>query len=248
MSITDQGVPEFAHAFRGYERTQVDAYVAQYREYMAQVEVRAAAAESALQQCRRELASSPTTAGVSQRLAAILQLAEEEADQIRARAQVEHEATTHRAASEAEQTITHATQHRDAIQREIDDLSAPASPPPTKPTIPSTPGWAAAAAAAEKEVVPGGTRTVGPWAALVKARPRASTPSASSVADPKSEMMTAIFFAPCRASSSGIAIICAVKPEASGNDAALVASAPVFTRTPIAAMPAASRIGNARSL
>ncbi|MDQ1430203.1 MAG: DivIVA protein [Actinomycetota bacterium] len=124
MSITDQGVPEFAHAFRGYERTQVDAYVAQCREYMAQVEVRAAAAESALQQCRRELASSPTTAGVSQRLAAILQLAEEEADQIRARAQLEHEATTHRAASEAEQTITHANQHRDAIQREIDDLSS----------------------------------------------------------------------------------------------------------------------------
>ena len=61
MSISEQGAPEFTHSFRGYERTQVDEYVARCGAYMNEVEVRAAAAESALQQCRRELASSPST-------------------------------------------------------------------------------------------------------------------------------------------------------------------------------------------
>jgi cell division septum initiation protein DivIVA len=123
MSISEQGAPEFTHSFRGYERTQVDEYVARCSAYMNEVEVRAAAAESALQQCRRELASSPSTAGVSQRLAAILQLAEEEADQIRTRARADGEATTQQATSEAERTVSEANQQRDAIQREIDDLS-----------------------------------------------------------------------------------------------------------------------------
>ena len=123
MSISEQGAPEFTHSFRGYERTQVDEYVARCGAYMNEVEVRAAAAESALQQCRRELASSPSTAGVSQRLAAILQLAEEEADQIRTRARADGEATTQQATSEAERTVSEANQQRDAIQREIDELS-----------------------------------------------------------------------------------------------------------------------------
>jgi cell division septum initiation protein DivIVA len=124
MSIRDQGAPEFTHSFRGYDPTQVDDYVVRCGEYMVQVEERAAAAESALQQCRRELASAPGTAGVSQRLAAILQLAEEEADQIRTRARTDSETTTQRAASLAARTISDANEQRDAIQREIDDLSA----------------------------------------------------------------------------------------------------------------------------
>jgi cell division septum initiation protein DivIVA len=123
MSIREQGAPEFAHSFRGYDHTQVDDYVARCSEYMMQLEERATAAELALQQCRRELASAPVTAGVSQRLAAILQLAEEEADQIRSRARADGESTTERASSEAERTVSDANQQRDAIEREIDDLS-----------------------------------------------------------------------------------------------------------------------------
>jgi DivIVA domain-containing protein len=124
MSIRDQEAPGFSNSLRGYDRIQVDEYLARLREYVAQVEDRAVAAESALVQCRRELASLPTNAGVSQRLAAILQLANEEADEIRAQAQTEGEATTHDAASEAERTVNYAHQQRDAVQREVDDLSA----------------------------------------------------------------------------------------------------------------------------
>jgi cell division septum initiation protein DivIVA len=124
MSITEQERPDFSHSFRGYDRTQVDEYLSSLREYLIQVEDRARSAESALVQCRRELASSPGTAGVSQRLAAILQLANEEADDIRTRAQVDSEATTQQAVSQAERTINEAAQQRDAIQREVDELSA----------------------------------------------------------------------------------------------------------------------------
>jgi len=124
MSIREQGRPDFSHSFRGYDRSEVDAYLASFQEYTIQVEDRARSAESALVQCRRELASSPGTVGISQRLAAILQLANEEAGEIRARAQADSETTTQQAASQAERTINDATQLREAIQREIDELSA----------------------------------------------------------------------------------------------------------------------------
>jgi cell division septum initiation protein DivIVA len=123
MSIRDQEAPEFSHALRGYDRVQVDEYLAGFREYVIQLEDRAAAAELAVLECRRELAS-PGSGGISQRLAAILQLANEEADEIRARAHAEGEATTQQATSEAERTVHDASEQRDAIQREIDDLSA----------------------------------------------------------------------------------------------------------------------------
>lgn len=124
MSIREQERPDFSHSLRGYDRTQVDEFLASLREYTIQVEDRERAAEVALVQCRRELASSPGPVGISQRLAAILQLANEEADEIRARAQADSETTTRQAASRAERTINDANQQRDAIQREIDELSA----------------------------------------------------------------------------------------------------------------------------
>jgi cell division septum initiation protein DivIVA len=124
MSIREQEAPEFPTALRGYDRAEVDEYVAWMRNQVIQAEDRAGRAELALVQCRRELASSPTTAGISQRLAAMLQLATEEADEIRSRARVESQVTTREATREAERTIDDATQRRDAIQREVDDLSA----------------------------------------------------------------------------------------------------------------------------
>ena len=123
MSISERQTPDFSHALRGYDRAQVDEYVASYAEYSAQLEERARKAETALAQCRRELASSPGTVGISERLAAILQLANEEAQEIRERARTESEATTGAAASQAERTVNDALAHRDAIQREIDELS-----------------------------------------------------------------------------------------------------------------------------
>jgi cell division septum initiation protein DivIVA len=123
MSMRDQEAPEFSFSLRGYDRVQVDEYVAELLEYVIQVEERAATAESALVECRRELAS-PGSAGISERLAAILALANEEADQIRVRAQAEGAATTQQAASVAERTVAGAHRQRDAIQGEIDDLTA----------------------------------------------------------------------------------------------------------------------------
>ena len=123
MSIREQDAPEFAQAFRGYDREQVDGYVAWMRDLAIQAEDRAGRAETALAQCRRELASSPTTAGISERLAAMLQLATEEAADIRARAQSDSDATVADAFARAERTVDEANQLRDAIQREIDELS-----------------------------------------------------------------------------------------------------------------------------
>jgi cell division septum initiation protein DivIVA len=123
MSIREQEPPEFSQTFRGYDREQVDAYVVWVRDHAIDAEDRAGRAEAALTQCRRELASSPTTAGISERLAAMLQLATEEAADIRARAQAESDATVADAFARAERTIDDANALRDAIQREIDELS-----------------------------------------------------------------------------------------------------------------------------
>jgi cell division septum initiation protein DivIVA len=123
MSVSEQAAPEFTQAFRGYDRTQVDAYVVWMRDQVVQSEARAGRAETALAQCRRELASSPTTAGISERLTAMLQLATEEAADIRTRAQTDSDATVADAFARAERTVDEANRLRDAIQREIDDLS-----------------------------------------------------------------------------------------------------------------------------
>ena len=85
MSISERQAPDFSHAFRGYDRAQVDEYLTSYTEYSVQVEERARKAGTRLVQCRRELASAPGTVGISERLASILQLANEEAEEIRAR-------------------------------------------------------------------------------------------------------------------------------------------------------------------
>jgi hypothetical protein len=123
ISIREQAAPDFSHSLRGYDREQVDEYVTSLRGYTIQVEDRAGAAESALLRCRRELASAPGTVGISERLASILQLANEEASEIRERARADSEATTRAAASQAERTIDDANAQRDSIQREIDELS-----------------------------------------------------------------------------------------------------------------------------
>jgi hypothetical protein len=123
MSIREQDAPDFSQSLRGYDRAQVDEYLSWLRTAAAQAEDRAGRAESALAQCRRELASTPTTTGISERLAAILQLANEEADEIRVRARDESEARMREAAEQAARTVDEANQLRDAIRREIDELT-----------------------------------------------------------------------------------------------------------------------------
>ncbi len=124
MSIREWEAPDFSNSLRGYHRGEVDEYLALSWDYTIQVEERATAAEAALLECQRELVSSPGTAGISQRLAALLQLANEEADEIRARARADSDTTTRQAATQAEHTINDTNQQRDAIQREIEELSS----------------------------------------------------------------------------------------------------------------------------
>src|SRR5690242_11138721 len=113
MSMREQEAREFTSVLRGYDRIEVDEYVAWMRNEIIQAEDRATRAEAALLQCRRELASSPTTAGIAQRLAAMLQLATEEADEIRSRARTESEMRTREAAAQAERMVAEATHRRD---------------------------------------------------------------------------------------------------------------------------------------
>ena len=106
--MNDEEAPRFSHSLRGYDRVQVDEYLAQSSQQLIELEDRTVAAESALVECRHELAS-PGSAGISQRLAAILQLANEEADEHPARARAEADATTQAAAEEAERTVKEAS-------------------------------------------------------------------------------------------------------------------------------------------
>lgn len=123
MSISAQPEPQFARSVRGYDRFDVDEYVVSVREYVEELETRAAAAEAALLECRRELAS-PGSGGISERLAAILQLANEEAEEVRAKAAADAVTVTNHAAREAEDMISAAREQRLVLQQEIDRQTA----------------------------------------------------------------------------------------------------------------------------
>ena len=76
---------------------------------------------AATAQCRRELASSPTTAGISERLAAMLQLAHRGGRGHPRVRRANSDSTVTDAFARADRRSTQAL--RDAIQREIDELS-----------------------------------------------------------------------------------------------------------------------------
>jgi cell division septum initiation protein DivIVA len=139
MSIRTQEFPEFAPALRGYDRLQVDGYVERLREYALEVEDRAISAEAALADLQQEsgdLRRQLAAAGggeLPQRLAHILDVANEEADEVRQRARVEADELSHRARAgaeqsrrraraEAERIVADAVAGRDAVQRQIRDL------------------------------------------------------------------------------------------------------------------------------
>jgi cell division septum initiation protein DivIVA len=139
MSIRTQEFPEFAPALRGYDRLQVDGYVERLREYALEVEDRAISAEAALadlQQETVELRRQVAAAGggeLPQRLAHILDVANEEAEDVRQRARAEADELSHRARAgaeqsrrraraEAERIVADAVASRDAVQRQIRDL------------------------------------------------------------------------------------------------------------------------------
>lgn len=126
-------VPQFATVMRGYDRGQVDDYVARLIDFLADAERRAERAEGELAKSNRrgdrlaeELrqaldrlqAPAPKQAweGVGERLESMLRLAQEEADAIRDRGR-----------GEAEELIEHARRQREhevaAAERELSEVS-----------------------------------------------------------------------------------------------------------------------------
>ncbi|HVX22553.1 MAG TPA: hypothetical protein VHB02_14495 [Acidimicrobiales bacterium] len=143
--------PEFAVAVRGYDRAQVDDYLAHLHQWLADSEARATAAEEAAGAANRELAvlrrrvqqleersEAPvprSMAAFGERIGTLLEAAVEAADRLRAEADseakaargafaAEREAVLARARAEAEQLLEHARGQQQAIGRQIDQLDA----------------------------------------------------------------------------------------------------------------------------
>jgi cell division septum initiation protein DivIVA len=94
--------PEFATAIRGYDRLQVDDYIARLAEISADAEERARAAEEELEFSRH------TTVGP--RVGQMLELAVEEAKELRQKVNAEAEAKRSTARSEASEIISRANE------------------------------------------------------------------------------------------------------------------------------------------
>ncbi|HVW79913.1 MAG TPA: DivIVA domain-containing protein [Mycobacteriales bacterium] len=126
--------PEFAPAMRGYDRGQVDDYVARLRDFLADAEERAQRAEAnaadliarnervteELRQAidrRSERRSGNSYEGLGERVSEILRLATEEADAVREQAR-----------AEAEAMVAEANRHREAergsCERELAEMTA----------------------------------------------------------------------------------------------------------------------------
>jgi cell division septum initiation protein DivIVA len=153
MTVRDQDPPEFSYGIRGYDRLQVDEYVARLREYAADIEDQAIEAgkngneaEHRVAQLRRELDAAKAQEdqlrvelaessgeNLPPRLAQILQLARDEADDIRQHAREDANRTfeqTHtdvkelldNARGEAERIVGAALADELAIRDRIADL------------------------------------------------------------------------------------------------------------------------------
>jgi DivIVA domain-containing protein len=139
MSIRNQEMPEFAPALRGYDRLQVDDYLGRLREYALEVEERALNSEAALAGAQQELADLRRQATLSSggdippRLAHILQLAKEEADEVRTRARADADEMTskahgaldearRRARAEGDRIVAEAVAHKKTVERQLGDL------------------------------------------------------------------------------------------------------------------------------
>jgi hypothetical protein len=94
--------PEFATAIRGYDRLQVDDYITRLTEIAADAEERARAAEEELEFSRHST--------VGPRVGQILELAVDEAKDLRAKVDADAEATRSAARNEAIERISRANE------------------------------------------------------------------------------------------------------------------------------------------
>jgi len=143
--------PEFAVAVRGYDRAQVDDYVAHVQQWFVEAEARTARADEAAVIAQREVAAlqqrvrhleersdSPVPRSMTafgERVGAVLQAALEAAEQLRTDAEEEAKAARNAFATDRESVLAHARAEADqlieqaqlkeqAIGRQIDDLVA----------------------------------------------------------------------------------------------------------------------------
>jgi cell division septum initiation protein DivIVA len=125
MSIRDQDLPEFAQGLRGYDRVQVDEYVQHLRDYATELEDRAINADTNLANCRDELVElrhkllEAGGAELPARLAHILDIAKEEGEEMRTKAQADADAIRRDATQDARHTIDEAEEARKVIGEEI---------------------------------------------------------------------------------------------------------------------------------
>jgi len=107
MSDLVEGQPEFAAAMRGYDRQQVDEYVARLHTFIAEAEERARAAESQL-----EFGTHPT---VGPRVTQIFDLAIAESEDLRARVRAEADELLADAQRRADELVA-------AAERDAEDI------------------------------------------------------------------------------------------------------------------------------
>lgn len=133
MDSGDAALPQFAMVMRGYDRGQVDDYVARLNDFVADAEQRAQRAEGAINDLTRrndalteelrqaverhqQQRAGETYEGLGERIEAILRLAGDEADNLRSRAR-----------SEAEEIMADARRRREAeregSERELADVA-----------------------------------------------------------------------------------------------------------------------------
>ena len=120
---TESSMPEFAIALRGYDRDQVDEYVARLRDWMVEAQSRVDLAESAAEAERRDAAAlrdrlaeleskgpqlPPSFESLGAKIASMLALAEESATELRQRAEEDAEARLSQARRAADQLLRNA--------------------------------------------------------------------------------------------------------------------------------------------
>lgn len=135
MSSTDSGHASFDIVMRGYDRRQVDerlrflgAELAAAEQALGASQERTAAVEDELARLRAQAGGREPNHSFGERVERILRLAEEEAEEVRARAADEAGATLHGARAEAERLVAEATgvaqQRQQESHRDLQRLTA----------------------------------------------------------------------------------------------------------------------------
>jgi hypothetical protein len=131
MGFQGEDLPRFAEERHGYVKAQVDEYVGAWLVYRAEREAQVdgltaelASCHDALQEAREALTSARAGGDVPQRLTQILGLANEEADELRARARAEATGLVQDAEREARELVDRATLERAVVEQDIRRLEA----------------------------------------------------------------------------------------------------------------------------